>query len=685
MFDRWLTDKASADKDKADSTDAATKDAATSNGVSGDDSGEQPVHFESVWKRKELEEQLGEERWFSFDNRRLYCLQQFCVDRVVEMRKRVQNATKEARQATVALEQAMTSYNAKVVAASSAAENATPGEGAGASTTSVPLAVPPAPPAQHSYIMSGKKGPGGVPVMKGGTSVPTSSSSPPVGGGKGRAGGVSAEQADSASTSASTVVDLTLPLPLPSAVSSAISSAAANLKLLAEARKQAHEVLQAELALMKPIYILCREKQRISKEIRKFRTENDGDAVRIGHHTDACREIWDWRVGRVCEYEQWDRLLRPTPDLPRSPSIEGANRFLDDLKVVDFQETDAPKIFSKSLKDTGFAVLTNHPVDVDLIEEVYQEWRDFLSWLHEEKDRVVEAGGGGAGAATDNESIASTAGDNTPTTAPPGRDSLDHGGGTSCAAPGKHYGKMFAAPCAATKELMKDEKLPYLRDMRTQDGYFPVKLAESAKGQTVRDIKHYYQCYFPWGRYPKEVSNRAKKLFEQMIALGRVLLEWIDEHMDPKVREHLSSKGIGKLTDELSVEQTMLRILHYPAYESNDFEPGAVRAAAHEDINLITVLPAGSARGLQVQSNQSGEWYEVPCVKGSIVINIGDMLQEMTNREYIATTHRVLKLEEGERMSTPCFVHAKPKTYISDKYPTAHDFLMQRLRELGVL
>ena len=52
-----------------------------------------------------------------------------------------------------------------------------------------------------------------------------------------------------------------------------------------------------------------------------------------------------------------------------------------------------------------------------------------------------------------------------------------------------------------------------------------------------------------------------------------------------------------------------------------------MRAAAHEDINLITVLPAGSARGLQLKSRQSGEWYEVPLVEGSIVINVGDMMQ----------------------------------------------------------
>ena len=91
--------------------------------------------------------------------------------------------------------------------------------------------------------------------------------------------------------------------------------------------------------------------------------------------------------------------------------------------------------------------------------------------------------------------------------------------------------------------------------------------------------------------------------------------------------------------DCVSDERTMLRVLHYPGYASAEQEVGAVRAAAHEDINLITVLPAGSARGLQVQSNQSGEWVEVPLVEGSIVINIGDMMQEMSDGTHTWPTH----------------------------------------------
>ena len=214
--------------------------------------------------------------------------------------------------------------------------------------------------------------------------------------------------------------------------------------------------------------------------------------------------------------------------------------------------------------------------------------------------------------------------------------------------------------------------------------------------------------------------------------------------MPPEIRATIQQKiGAGRtLSDCVSDARTMLRILHYPGYTDADEAPGAVRAAAHEDINLITVLPAGSARGLQVKSQQSGEWYEVPLVEGSIVINVGDMMQEMSDHAYISTTHRVVKIEHapdavagaggsaggsagggeggggagagdgdgddgdgagtaggssaadagaaqrfasGDRMSTPCFIHLKSKCPMSEAYGSAEHYLKERLVTLGVL
>lgn len=100
------------------------------------------------------------------------------------------------------------------------------------------------------------------------------------------------------------------------------------------------------------------------------------------------------------------------------------------------------------------------------------------------------------------------------------------------------------------------------------------------------------------------------------------------------------------------------------------------------------MLPIASSPGLQVLSPVTNKWYYVPCDSESLVINIGDMLQEMTNGEYIATKHRVVK-PEGEiknldRVSTPCFIHPKPEVYLSEKYPQAGIFLEERLKELGL-
>eukprot|EP00930_Biecheleria_cincta_P083913 TRINITY_DN73413_c0_g1_i1.p1 TRINITY_DN73413_c0_g1~~TRINITY_DN73413_c0_g1_i1.p1 ORF type:complete len:330 (+),score=67.52 TRINITY_DN73413_c0_g1_i1:127-1116(+) len=294
-----------------------------------------------------------------------------------------------------------------------------------------------------------------------------------------------------------------------------------------------------------------------------------------------------------------------------------------EVQVVDLTLPSAPKQFTDSLKTTGFAVVTNHPLKCDLIRSVYKEWNGFM------------------------------------------------------------------------KELMMDDakKDPalankYKFDPAIQDGYFPMSTSETAKGATVKDLKHYFQLYFPHGRYPDEVSDDARNLAMQMQDFGKTLVQWIDDYMPERVRQKIHDKCGGPLVNEISRERTMFRILHYPAYESSQQEIGAVRAAAHEDINLITVLPAGSARGLQLLNNKTGKWYEVPCIEGSIVINIGDMLQELSDGVYKSTTHRVIKMDNddstGDRMSTPCFIHAKQDTPLSTRYPTAEDYLFERLKELGV-
>jgi len=96
---------------------------------------------------------------------------------------------------------------------------------------------------------------------------------------------------------------------------------------------------------------------------------------------------------------------------------------------------------------------------------------------------------------------------------------------------------------------------------------------------------------------------------------------------------------------------TLLRVLHYPPLTGNE-EAGAIRAAAHEDINLLTILPAANEPSLEVQC-QDDSWLDVPSDFGNLIINIGDMLQEVSGRYFPSTTHRVVNLA-GKTSTKSC-------------------------------
>lgn len=227
----------------------------------------------------------------------------------------------------------------------------------------------------------------------------------------------------------------------------------------------------------------------------------------------------------------------------------------------------------------------------------------------------------------------------------------------------------------------------YLRNTTRFDGYFPMDLAETAKSSSVRDIKHYYHLYFPDGRYPEDVSEKAEIMFEKMWNLGVKLCKWIDQGLSDSTKAKLEKNGVKSLSDTICKKNTLFRVLHYPSYDDDTTEPGAVRAAAHEDINHITLLPVGSSKGLQLFSKEDKKWYDVPFEPESIIINIGDMLQELTDFHFVSTTHRVIKSEDEpagmDRMSSPVFIHAKPEVFLSDRVGTAADYLTQRLSQLA--
>lgn len=278
------------------------------------------------------------------------------------------------------------------------------------------------------------------------------------------------------------------------------------------------------------------------------------------------------------------------------------------ILTVDYQSNNAAAEFVKSLHETGFAVIKNHPIDYNLVKKIFFEWQNFFK--------------------------------------------------------------------------LKD-KFQYLYNQKNGDGYVGIDKSETAKGSSVADIKEFYQLYIPWGRYPKEISNNAFLYFKQVFNLAHKLLSWLDAASPAAVTQNFSQS----LTDMVSLERTMLRILHYPPLTGNE-NSNAVRAGAHEDINLITLLPASNAMGLQVKTKED-TWLDVGTNEGEFIVNVGDMLQECSGKYFISTTHRVvnpdLDKRNQSRFSMPLFVHPKADVFLSDKYSTAETYLTERLVELGLL
>ncbi len=222
----------------------------------------------------------------------------------------------------------------------------------------------------------------------------------------------------------------------------------------------------------------------------------------------------------------------------------------------------------------------------------------------------------------------------------------------------------------------------YTTDAESQAGYFPPQLAETAKGHEAQDLKEYFQ-FWPGGKLPESVEALTMKYYDAIFSLGADCMGWLQANTPADLWT-----SIDKAFEEyLSREMTLLRILRYPPLTGN--EPAdAIRAGAHEDINLITMLPAASQSGLEIQPKGMDDWYPVEAPAGSIVINIGDMLQELTGGTLPSTSHRVVN-PTGEdatraRLTAPIFCHPYPEMVLSDKY-TAKSYLHERLTEISTV
>ncbi|REL36836.1 2OG-Fe(II) oxygenase family protein [Thalassotalea euphylliae] len=276
------------------------------------------------------------------------------------------------------------------------------------------------------------------------------------------------------------------------------------------------------------------------------------------------------------------------------------------VQVVDYQSPDAPEQFVKSLRETGFGVLVNHPIKQEVVESIYKNWYEFFT---------------------------------------------------------------------------SDEKQKFAFDPEKQDGYFAPEISEVAKGHTKKDIKEYYHVY-PWGRIPASLKDEIMAYYELASNLATELLDWVEKHSPAEIAAKYSEPLSNMIKD---TPNTLLRVLHYPPLKGDE-EPGAIRAAAHEDINLLTILPAANEPGLQVKLND-GTWSDVPCDFGNLIINIGDMLQEVTGGYFPSTSHRVInptgKGSENSRISLPLFLHPRDEVVLSERH-TQRTYLDERLKELGV-
>ena len=234
-----------------------------------------------------------------------------------------------------------------------------------------------------------------------------------------------------------------------------------------------------------------------------------------------------------------------------------------------------------------------------------------------------------------------------------------------------------------------------------QRGYTPFGI-EAAKGATQRDLKefwhvgrelppgHPYAQYMPPNVWPAEIEgfhDHVGGLYDGLDGLGKRILCAI---------AHYLKIGDGFFDEPTRLGNSILRLLHYPPVPAD--APG-VRAGAHEDINAITLLLGAEEAGLQVL-DRDGRWLPINAPEGAVVCNIGDMLQRLTNNVLPSTTHRVVNPPPERRgvarYSTPFFLHFEPEYRIKtlpscitadnpDRYPepiTAHEFLMERLREI---
>ena len=260
--------------------------------------------------------------------------------------------------------------------------------------------------------------------------------------------------------------------------------------------------------------------------------------------------------------------------------------------------------------------------------------------------------------------------------------------------------EMSRAFFALPEEVKRSYHIPGSGGAR---GYTPFG-TEMAKDQKIHDLKEFWHIgrqlpnghdfapYMPPNIWPKELDEFRKTfsdVFAAFDSVGSRILSAIARFLN--LAPHF-------FDDTMRDGNSVLRLIHYPPVPENS---PAVRAAAHEDINTITLLIGAEEAGLELLDKQ-GNWRPVTPKPGELAVNIGDMLQRLVNNQLPSTTHRVVnpppERRGHSRYSMPYFLHFRPDYLIEtlpscvdaehpNRYPvsiTAHDYLQQRLREIGL-
>jgi isopenicillin N synthase-like dioxygenase len=274
----------------------------------------------------------------------------------------------------------------------------------------------------------------------------------------------------------------------------------------------------------------------------------------------------------------------------------------------------------------------------------------------------------------------------------------DHGIDPALIARGWHLSAAFFARPEEEKRAFHDPRIAGAR------GYTPFG-TEIAKGAQAHDLKEFWHVgrdlseghpladSMPanlWPDAPAGFRETFSQLFAEFDRVGALLLRRIARYLD---------LPDDWFEDACRDGNSVLRLAHYPPLAGDP--GGALRAGPHEDINLITLLLGAEEAGLELLG-KDGNWHGVNPPPGAMVINIGDMLQRLTNHVLPSTTHRVRNPDGARaslsRYSMPFFVHLRSDFLIRtlpgcilaanpDRYPaaiTADAFLQDRLREIGL-